>query len=99
MSNPIRYEVALIWSHAVVDDVRQFKAFNRCFDNRPTDIELAKVVADKNDQLEAEEDLYPDPLFHRMELRTVETQDCDLASIVEDYNTKYYPDEESDDGS
>lgn len=115
MSNPTKFEVVLIWSHQpcpvstegpvelYFDDskhARQYAAFNRVFDAYPSDDELALVVSDKNAEIVASNPKVVDPQFHRMELRTVETQDIDLTDIVNAYNETHYPepDRGCDDG-
>lgn len=89
---PVKYEVVLVWSHAPVSDTnkllerRSAFAFNRVFDQRPDSQVLAGVVAAKQAEIDANPQAYPDPAFHRLEIRTVTTEIVDLEPIVAAYN-------------
>ena len=87
-----KFEAVLVWSHGPVSelaksiDQRKAYAYNRVFDTRPDRSVLAGIVAAKQAEIEANPSAYPDPAFHRLEVRTVTTELADLDGIVAEYN-------------
>ncbi len=88
VASATQFEAVLVWSHEPASGIgeRQYKAFNRVFDEEPNDVQLAAVVADKQREIEATPDAYPDPAMHRMELRKVAKYDLPLQEYVDLWN-------------
>jgi len=89
VASATQFEAVLIWSHQPASGIetgRQFKAFNRVFEEEPTDEQLASVVAEKQRQIEATPHAFPDPAMHRMELRKVAKYDLPLEYYVDLWN-------------